>query len=78
MALAQTLDFVPTKVTVEVVKQVFKKRREATNTSSSGIYLCHYNVLLVPDGTYYDEHHPNSTDQIWILITIIIKTAIEI
>ena len=67
-----------TIIAVTEVKQAFKKWREKTNTSPSGLHLGHYKSLLSHDGKYYNNTNPDPAEKIWQLITLIINTTIHI
>ena len=56
----------------------FKKWREQTSTSPSGIHLGHYKALLAPDGTVYTKQNPDPAIHIWSIITLIINASISI
>ena len=67
-----------TIIAVAEVKQAFKKWREKTTTSPSGLHLGHYKALLSNDGKHYDTINPDPADKIWQIITLIINTTIHI
>lgn len=53
-----------TIIAVTEVKQAFKKWREKTNTSPSGLHLSHYKALLSHDGKHYNNTNPDPAEKI--------------
>ena len=63
-------------VPINAIKSAFKKWKEDTNTSPSGLHLSHYKSLLSNDGQTYDQNNPNPSDKIWSIILTIINASI--
>ena len=68
----------PATIPTEKIIEGFKKWREKTSTSPSGVHLGHYKVLLVQDGTNYSPQDPDPANYIWSIITLIINASISI
>ena len=70
-------DPIPSIIPLEEIKQAYRKWKESTNTSPSGIHLGHYHALLVNDGQPYTNNHPDPAEKIWYIIYLIINTSIK-
>ena len=67
-----TITYTP-YIPIDQVRNGFKKWREVTLTSPSGIHLGHYKALLANDGT---KNPVESSGMIWYIITLLINSCI--
>ena len=61
----------------EKIKSAFRKWKESTTTSPSGIHLGHYKALLAPNFTQ-DQTSKQQSEYIWNIIYIIINASIQV
>lgn len=65
-------------ITINEIKQGYKKWIEETSTLPSGRYLGHVKVILTPGGNSYDNEHINYADNLWNICTTIANCVIVI
>ena len=66
-------DIINHTITIDKMKQGYKKWKEETSTSPSGWHLGHVKVLLIPDSNSYDDEHIDYADDIWDIYTTIMN-----
>ena len=60
------------------IKTAYKKWREKTITSPSGLHLGHYKALLAPDNQKYTSQNKDNAESIWELIALTINASVKI